>query len=730
MDQVMAHETDPITDRLGPAPPNNPAKPGQPGVNIAKHWVANTWGRAMTSNVNTISIHETSGYPSYQSSLNMVNAYLCLSDSTDWVEAKVGPPAVPAHWRTLSGARGVGPQYYIDGNGTVFAMIGEHDLGASPRVTWHTETINATSIGIENGDMGNHEAGKPDLRPARNASGPYWFRLSTTPANDDLTGFIVFALLHPHNAPDLNLIWFATQATGTPIPNYPGSGDTDRMTRYPRWHNQIFTERDYRGLALLTRLLCEQYSVPRNFPILPYSKIDTDGATSAVFRKIILADERRDLLATKIGLNIADIQSNDVTNFQHKYTKTMWARFFGVYPAHQDAHGHTVGLAAELPSYKGFIGHAIIGDHPCPGPLFDWHRFSREVWDWWWYPFDINHAVVRLFADRRSYMNARGTTPLQEYFYDAEGTDAEYNALIVRALDTTRGVNNFHLDASTPMYAMANGVMVAARLNNPPDPVVPTKVPFTLVRHEVFHRGVNGRINYDLAPTTVWTLTTYLECDDLTYTQLSNNNPDWLNRMLIRLTECKLAVDYKAAHNTTSANDKLFKKAWDYAPTSTGPRNTTGQDIENDAAEYRRIVDLLQGNDYALFPLEASTTQTAVRVILGDFLGKCGTLSDATSGTQVQIFSLDPLPVLNATQSALVWKDDLWWKKASEATRLDGGPQNSLPDNGFVWQYDVVDFLTWINGVTWTSEWPKYEVTVGGNPAPVPARPLTRIISD
>jgi hypothetical protein len=85
---------------------------------------------------------------------------------------------------------------------------------------------------------------------------------------------------------------------------------------------------------------------------------------------------------------------------------------------------------------------------------------------------------------------------------------------------------------------------------------------------------------------------------------------------------------------------------------------------------------------------------------------------------------------VNATQSALVWNTEDWWTGATAAGRLDGTPDTSLPANGMVWQYSVVDFLSWINGITWPSEWHKFEVVdANGNPSPLPARPLSRLVT-
>jgi hypothetical protein len=758
LDMVMRHQNDPRVD-VPIAPTPNPAKPGEPALNHTPHWMTGGWGDKMAKNtvatrgpsnvsgVNTISIHETSGWPSYMGATNMANQFLCISAENEWIAATA---TTPAHWVT-SDKRAEGPQYYVDANGTVFAIIGDFDLGDEPRITWHTETVNATSIGIENADVGDF----PGLRPQDAANGRYWFRLQvpTAAQPDDMPGLAAFALLHPANAQaELSLIWFATQARGAAIPNYPGSGDTNNIaTRYSNWNNMIFAERDYRSLVLLCRLLTEHYGVPRNFCILPYSKVDADGGNTDILRKLILADERQDMFAHKCGMAVTDIQ-NKTAAYTGQNSRTLWYRFFGVKPASPKP-------SAELPSYRGFIGHALVGTHPCPGPLFDWHRFSREVWDWWWYPFDLNIYAPALVSPRRQYMLARGDTLLQEYYYDAAevGTDfttigARFNELGVTDLDQSNGVNNFAIPSPTPVYSVANGVLVAARLGTATDAANP---PFVLVRHEVFYQAdaTTFAIDYDHVPSIAWSLITHLDCSGFNYTQVTTDNPDWLNRLLMRLKESELAVAYKSAHPGDNANsaqyqgnptqfayDQRFQQAWNRVPTSAGPRNSTGDEIQADATEYQRIVTALQTSEVVLFPLEKSPSITPVRVILGDFLGTCGTLPNNASGVQVQIFSKDTLPVasqdpdqpgsgpVSTEAQALVWASQPWWTDISAANRNEATPDKDLPTDGAVYSYPVTDFLDWINNITWQSEWRKYEVVdATGTAVATPARPRTRL---
>jgi hypothetical protein len=63
------------------------------------------------------------------------------------------------------------------------------------------------------------------------------------------------------------------------------------------------------------------------------------------------------------------------------------------------------------------------------------------------------------------------------------------------------------------------------------------------------------------------------------------------------------------------------------------------------------------------------------------------------------------------------------------AQYLDGTlpPAARVPNDGNVFHYRPLEFAKWLNGVTWASEWPKFEVTdAGGTAAAKPARPRSR----
>jgi hypothetical protein len=730
--QIMALEAVPRVDHTDP----HSASPTQ---NLTPHWPAGQFGDVMGT-IQCIVIHETSGTPSYAGNQTFVGRYTC----------------------TVNVDRGIGPQYFIEPNGTAFTLIGDQNLAGSPRMTWHggwpSEHIdmNPYSLGIENADIGDSS-----ISPG-NGRGPHWWQLSTQ--SEDLTGMKVYLTLFPDQQPDANLIWiarFAQEWVELPAPPPPpppahppppqfalhagvrpgfqGTGDIadganpgiDRHIARPRaWRNMLFTERNFRSLVLLCRLLAEQNGIPRNFPLLPYASADQDRPNVAVFRRLILAEQRRDAIAAQLGTTTAAIQANTAAfvQFYQAHPAQTWSRLFGANPGQgpSAAHPHGVLSTPVTPCFRGILAHSVNGGHPCPGPLFDWYRFAREVWDWWWYPFDIEAAGPS--TTMRPYFQARHNTPLLEYYYDAHGDAAAYDALVQRVtIEET-----FVLPNATPIYAMSNGVVVAACLGSLSATSATTG--FLLVRHEVFHRAANNRIDYDHAPTYVWTLIKFLQNPGFNIPSAPPalpaatpaGNPSWLNRFIIRLRECELAVQF---HTANAAGNAALRTAWLHNPSAPGPRGSTGQEIERDAAAYRRIADDLTAGHVARFPLEASTDTTPVRVCLGDFLGFPGPTSTGVQGIQIEIFSKEELPVPHRAQRVVSASTESWWPDVTAALRHEAAVEADLPANGMVWHYSTTDFLAWINHITWLSEWEKYGVTVDGAPAPAPARPQTRIVN-
>lgn len=727
--QIMALEAVPRVDHTNPHSTT-------PTQNLTPHWPAGQFGGAMGT-VQCIMVHETSGTPSYAGNETFMGRYSC----------------------TVNQDRGIGPQYFIEPNGTAFTLIGDQDLAGSPRETWHggwpAEHIdmNPYALGIENADLGDGS-----VAPG-NGTGPHWWQLSTQ--SEDLIGMKLYLALFPDGQQDAVLIWiarFAQEWVQLPAPPPPppadppppqfalraavrpgfqGSGDisdganpaTDRHIARPRaWRNMLFTERNFRSLVLLCRLLTEQNGLPRNFPLLPYASADQDRTNAAVFRKLILAEQRRDDIAVQLDTTTATIQANTpqfVQWYQPRAAQS-WSRLFGAIPGQgaSAANPHGVASVPVTPCFRGILAHSMNGGHPCPGPLFDWYRFAREVWDWWWYPFDTETTGAS--TTMRPYFQARHNTPLVDYYYDAHGGAADYNGMV----EVMSPPETFVLRLATPIYALANGVVVAARFAvNPPG-----TSGFVLVRHEVFHTAASHRIDYDHAPTFVWTLISFLDnalfnipaAPPAPAAATPATNPSWLNRFIVRLRECELAVQF---HTTNAAMNGALRTGWAHTPSGAGPRTSTGQEIERDAAVYRTIADALTAGRVARFPLESATDTTPVRVCLGDFLGYPGRTATGQHGIQIEIFSREQLPVPNAAQRAVSASTESWWADVTETLRHEAVVEADLPANGMAWHYPMTDFLGWINAITWASEWEKYGVTVDGAPAPAPARPQTRMVT-
>lgn len=707
-----------------PIPPMPQSQANKPAQNTNPHWPGG-FGNQI-NNVQSVIIHETSGWPSYASANNFQGIFRCLNLTFAW---KAPTQTKPGHW---TDNRGIGPQYFVEPNGTAFTLIGPQDLAGAPRKTWHGETMNHLSLGIENADTGDS-----GVQPG-NGTGPYWWQMSNEA--QDLTGMKLYLVLHPAGDEDAVLIWLAQfpqmWAAGhwAPRPGasgpYAGSGDIDdgqnpvtdrRLSNNPQWKDMVFTERDYRSLALLCRLLAEQNGLPRNFPLLPYLDVSSDRPSASIFRQLVLSDQTRDQIAQKLGTTTAVIEANGAAynNFYNANSVRAWGRFFGADPNHPGV--------VDTPCFKGFISHTINGHHPCPGPLFDWHRFAREVWDWWWYPFDTDPVAVT--TTRRPYMQARRKTQLLDYYYDATGAPQDYDRLHA---PLTLYEQFLLPDAATPLYAIANGVVVAARFALTSGTDSPG---FLLVRHEVFHQaGADHRIDYDQAPSFVWSLTYFLDNAGFSIPAAPpaspgatpDANPDWLNRFIVRLRECELAAQFRTAHPGSAG----LNRGWAHNPSGAGPRLATGQEIERDAAAYRALASSLQLGKPVLFPLEGPTAPTPVRVILGDFLGFPGLMAQDQQGVRVEIFSRDQLDVPSAVQRACSASTEAWWGDAAAAVRHEDVVAMDLPANGVVWEYPMTDFLQWVNSATWQSEWAKYGVAgAGGAPAPAPARPITRRVT-
>jgi hypothetical protein len=702
------------------------------------NWPAGgSFGRPI-AHVQTICAHFTAGWPRRDVAANFVARYI-----------------VPG-----TAARGEGPQHYISGDGTVARLI---DL---PRRTGHAEWINSWSLGVETGNLG-----VVAVPPALNTLGqPNWIQ----------------ATADAENLPGMKL-WI-TGATGAQTEVVPGWWTTATYAGPGRGaigaDHMLLSEQAFQAWALLARYLMEEFGLPRNFPLLPHELRSTmiAGPNAPKFRRTVLADERAEMVqrlvaAAPINIATASFDPAQAAALQAQYGAAVQATVPGVLQRHNRA------WRAWCSTYRGLHGHGYAGslnfgpagphhEHDCPGPLFDFHRVAREVSDYWWFPFDVAGATSAV--PRRPYRRFQADTPLVEYYFDE--SEADRTARVATGVHgPSSSPTTFRLNPASPVYAMSNGELVAARF---PDPGAGVSMAFTLVRHEVYHArafpsavfmGVPlfpDSVDYRQPPESVYTLYMHLgRPAGMSFDTVTADNPDWLNRLLVRKKECDLGVDF---YDGDPAHHGIAPAVWNNRPPGVPRRHTTLEGWRADKQVLDTFLAALAGGEVAHMPKQGMAVPG--RVLLGDFLGESGVIRSTGGvlhGVRVETFapSFDaptfsligslagwnppaslpaphcvqyhsewarqPTPAERAALVALgVNPDQLtWWPFVAIAQYLDGSlPRASrLALDGLAFHYEPLAFAAWINGVTWASEWPKFEVTdAGGTPVPRPARPRSR----
>lgn len=750
------------------------------------------------ADVRSLVVHETDGWPSR----NKVEGYV----------------------RDYGGnGTTVGPQGAVWGDGTTTPFVQFGDM------TGHATFVNGWAIGIETGHRdsdGGYTLGQPP-----NVRRFAWQNLST--AVQDLVGRKYKVLEQVADNPsEVISAWFPLAGYTGPVRNAPAAGAAPRG-------GMLFNEAQYRSWALLARYLCEAYLIPRNFPLLPHALRGQSITDAATFRRILMVDENvtaiRDLLIANCLVppaNTPNAAPNVATFVAADFTAGHEPAFDANYrlnarPANVTIRGwpfvHNAMKAdgvtpnpvrrnvalnqAWLWFFKGYRGihghgfsgniHSHLSDHDCPGPLFDWHRFAREVWDWWWYPFDLDAAQAHTNTPIRDYRAATGTTPLREYYFHQAAANVAGRAAAFGGIQgPTSSPTTYTLDPDSPVYAMANGEIVAARFPVANAGVV--DMGFVLMKHEVYHHlDTNsvatvaaqangapppapqpiGRIDYDYAPTTVYSLTMHLARPaGLTFTDISDANPEWLNRLIIRRKECDLA--YPPPANTINATLAAIPGREFSRPPPVGQsRPTLLEAYQLDQLSLGAFLDALDRGDIAFSQSREAyeaAGQMPIQVILGDYMGRGGTIrreanGTLTKGVRIEVFSPTPIVlggfVMFVSTPAVGWsgfgtepKPMLWyqsewartpdaaattalqamgvdptlvswWPVVAQAQALDDqmSAMDRLPLNGEVVHYSPATFMAWLNDVTWASEWPKYQVKdASGNPAGRPAAPRSR----
>jgi hypothetical protein len=671
-------------------------------ITSAPHHPGGTFRNGMTE-VFTLMVHETDGWPSRNKAQSWVNSY------------------------TSNTGAGLGPQTAVFYDGTIIQVMGY------PRVTWHGEFLNARSLGTETGHGGDarNEAGvaavlppnphphpaeaPPDIAPDTTAGGTIrtgWHALSTDA--EDSPGAKLFCRDHASDTPHEVLIcWWSSSLYTTrtqadfliPTRDPPGSAQsypTHIIALPPNPTLMVFSEAQYRSWSLLARFLCEAFLVPRNLPLYPWTNRSDvlrspTGGGSPKFRGIVLTDPnfttiRDDLTAHVASFGAAHNINNTIFDdanlaaFRTAYDNANVAAHTITETIFNLTNNNKALNAAWLymfKSFRGIIGHgfagsAVIDDHDCPGPMFDWYRFARELYDWWWYPFDFDATFASTATPKRAILTPRspGTTadpgdetPLVEHFWENTPTDGRPDPYQARAPRTTGGLlgptaspDTFRLEANSPVYAMANGELVAARILTPGTGV---NMSFVLIRHEVFHTadasGWNaifaslagtpppaqvastGRIDYTVEPSSVYSLYMHIGGgDQVNFDTPVAANPSWLNRVLVRKKECDLAIDSTGALNAAL---QAMPTADFTTPLPAGRTDPISL-LRLDKDRLTTFMNHLRAGDVAPAPVRGAADAvgpTPIKVLLSDYLGTAGitrvTNGAPSTGVLVEVFS-------------------------------------------------------------------------------------------
>jgi hypothetical protein len=690
------------------------------------------------TNTQAIVAHVTAGWPQRAKGESFFERY---------TNGNAGPPNDP-------GKAGFGTQLYVAGDGSVRRVF---DLTGT---TFHASHFNDRSVGVETGNTANDVR----LQPPGNG----WEAASSDTA--DFAGMKLWLTIN--NPDEFAASWFTTSGyTGPGFLNLPAG-------------LMLFSEAQYQSWALLTRYLLELFTLPRNFPVLPHRReVEShDGVTAAAAaRRIILCDQTSEMMQRKLIKSPFQFATTDFTNpttFQQKY----------------DA--ESVGAAGTTRAFnrvwreftymfRGLVGHHFCGNSKgpdkaeCPGKVFDFHRLAREVWDYWWYPFDTTSAGGTA-TPRRAYRVFREGTPLIEYYW--EESEAQHKARLTPGIHGGTGApSTFGLDPVSPIYALANGELVAARFpTEPGGGFAPASMAFVLVRHEVFHRNrfpwnlfpstsplppafSPALIDYNQKPDYVYSLYMHLDRPaGMDLDDFSDDNPDWLNRVLLRKKECQLGLSFYARDQQ---NHHITTRAWENRPPGTPARPTTLESWRADDIGLDAFLTALRSGDVAVPPRDR--WHQPVRVLLGDFLGNSGIIRHTSTsapeyGIRVEVFSPSfvapgfrhvtdqpnwnppaggpacvefhsewasaPDAAERARLEAIGVDPALvnWWLAVAVCQALDSSlPAEArlplLPIFGKVIHYELFSFMAWLNRHTWEHEWPKFGILdASNNPIPTP----------
>jgi len=540
--------------------------------------------------------------------------------------------------------RGYSPHFFISNDGTVFQIFAEN------RQVWHGVQMNDRCIGVETGNL--LAVGAPGAGAGNWGIGTSWMPL--TADAQDIPGAKMY-ICHP-NAEVIVCYWSTARPT-TPDASAAGA----RM--------MLFSEAQYRSWRVLARYLSEVWRIPRHLPLRPHLLRGdmVAAARSEVYRQIVNAEPTKEVLVgtemPKAPLHYNDYETDDAAAFRARYGAQIHVEEWG---PEDDKKHHSANHFWKVlfRTYRGFLSHGYPGavrayDHNCPGALFDFDRFARDIWDYWWFPFDLAAGANAadppvLVGARRDY--GRTDPLLLEYYWDSvparfntrttsgffgvgEEIFGQQEREIMQGLGFDdvyfgfwHGGLHFQLAADTPIYAAAGGQVVAARF--------PQTYPaaedrdaagswlastrFVLLRHEVFHQqAANNRLNYDVEPSYVYSLYMHLGAPaDMSYANVVSANPVWLNKLLMRKKEYDAGLTFHTAHPNPAAHWRQLPARW-----------------RREQPLIDGVLNTLQAGQTAVFP----EGDLAIHLSLGDLLGTAGHYAPNVFAIHFEVLSNDAI---------------------------------------------------------------------------------------
>lgn len=405
-------------------------------------------------------------------------------------------------WRTQNNAW-LGTTFNIDLDGTLYQCLEmqvrtNHAPGTAPTNGF----INYTSIGVEMARFGLFEAHGGNFRvadynfpfrldnsntewcdysPESNHVGPRRFNLKKMPGGNTYQCTLANKRYYYLKAATFN---------------------DDRNAERPRYVlDVLFTEEQYLTLIRWCKVMCEMHRIPKKFIRHPENGRENPWIDFLVLTRNGQPQPIRDECGERVK-------------------------------AHQ-----------------GIMGHMNLQSNRLdPGASLDYYRIKRGISDKWWYPVNLNDseramnyldpARVNDYMEMTEHCDPR---QLERYYQASENSDLGYfpigeNRIWHGGIHLPSGTN------SRPVYAMANGIIVAARAFDGAlvGPNRPTSTCFVLVKHFVHTRDSGDEIDYG-ANSAIVMYTLYMHLERQIAQQDAANNfiidydalPKWINHYLI-----------------------------------------------------------------------------------------------------------------------------------------------------------------------------------------------------